>query len=561
MGVGALIPLMTGFAVDALEDDDRRTLAWAAIGVIAAGVLRAGLSVARRLISGRVSLGVEHDLRSKLYRHLQDLEIGFFHDQQTGQLMSRATVDLSVVRFFLGYGLTFMLQSLLTIVISAAIMLVIQPDLALLILATAPLIVWSAAAYGKRARPAVQQAQQRIAELSAAVEENISGIRVIKAFARERLRRDVFAESAKRVFDQQIYSTRLTAFYSPMLGFIPSIGLAVVLLYGGNQVIDGDLTLGQFTAFYFYVQMLIGPLRTFGSTLGSAQRATAAGMRIFELLDREPRIEGGPNARALPDGGGAVEFRSVSFSYPGVARPTLDDVSFEVPAGKTVAIVGGTGSGKTTLVSLVPRLYDVDGGAIAVDGVDVRDLDPYELRRSVAFVAEDSFLFSATLADNIAYARDDVTDEQIATAARRAQIADFIETLPDGYATVIGERGITLSGGQRQRVAIARALIADPRILILDDATSSVDASTESSIKAALREVMLGRTTFVIAHRLSTISLADFIVVLEDGRVSDVGTHDELLGRCKTYSDLATKGMPESVFLTRKDPTAELAGL
>lgn len=561
MGVGALIPLMTGFAVDALDTSDERALALASLGVIAAGAMRAGLSVARRLISGRVSLGVEHDLRAKLYRHLQDLEIGFFHTQQTGQLMSRATVDLSVVRFFLGYGLTFMLQSLLTIVISAAIMLAIQPDLALLILATTPLIVWSAAAYGKRARPAVQLAQQRIAELSAAVEENISGIRVIKAFARERLRREIFADSAKRVFDQQLYSTRLSAFYSPMLGFIPSIGLAVVLLYGGNQVIDGDLTLGEFTAFYFYVQMLIGPLRTFGSTLGSAQRATAAGMRIFELLDREPRIEAGPDARELPDGGGAVAFDDVGFSYPGAARPTLSGVDFEVPAGKTVAIVGGTGSGKTTLVSLILRLYDVDAGSISVDGVDVRDLDPYALRRSVAFVAEDSFLFSATLADNIAYARDDVTDEQIAEAARRAQIADFVETLPDGYQTVIGERGITLSGGQRQRVAIARALIADPRILILDDATSSVDASTEASIKAALREVMEGRTTFVIAHRLSTISLADFIVVLEDGRVSDVGTHDELLGRCKSYSDLATKGMPESVFLTRKDPTAELAGL
>lgn len=561
MGVGAAIPLMTGIAVDALEDDDRRALAYAAAGVVVAGLLRAALSIARRLISGRVSLGVEHDLRTRLYRHLQDLEIGFFHDQQTGQLMSRATVDLSVVRFFLGYGLTFMLQSILTITISAAIMLWIQPDLALLILATAPVIVWAAAIYGKRARPAVQQAQQRIAELSATVEENISGIRVIKAFARERLRRDVFATSAQRVFDQQMISTKLSAFYSPMLGFIPSIGLAIVLLVGGNQVIDDNLTLGQFTAFYFYVQMLIGPLRTFGSTLGSAQRATAAGMRIFELLDRAPLIEAKADARELPNGGGAVSFEGVSFGFPGASKPTLSDVGFEVAAGKTVAIVGSTGSGKTTLVSLVPRLYDVDRGSIRVDGVDVRDLDPYALRRSVAFVAEDSFLFSATIADNIAYARDDVSDAEIAEAARRAQIAGFIETLPDGYDTVIGERGITLSGGQRQRVAIARALVADPRILILDDATSSVDASTEASIKAALREVMRGRTTFVIAHRLSTISLADFIVVLEGGRVSDVGTHDELLGRCKSYSDLATKGMPESVFLTRKDTTAELAGL
>ncbi|MGB3952376.1 MAG: ATP-binding cassette domain-containing protein, partial [Solirubrobacterales bacterium] len=242
----------------------------------------------------------------------------------------------------------------------------------------------------------------------------------------------------------------------------------------------------------------------------------------------------------------------------------LEDVSFEVPAGKTVAIVGGTGSGKTTLVSLIPRLYDVSAGSISVDGLDVRDVDAYDLRGQIAFVAEDSFLFSATLADNIAYARDDVTDAEIQQAARRAQIAAFIETLPDRYETVVGERGITLSGGQRQRVAIARALIADPRILILDDATSSVDAQTESEIKRALREVMLDRTTFVIAHRLSTISLADFIVVLENGGVADVGTHEELLKRCRPYRALATKGMPESVFLTRKDPVlpgAEFAGL
>lgn len=561
MGVGALIPLITGFAVDAVVASDRRTLLWFALAVVGAGILRAVLSISRRVVSGRVSLGVEHDLRRRVYRHLQDLEIGFFHDQQTGQLMSRATVDLQVVRYFLGYGLTFMLQSALTILISAAIMLAIKPDLALLILATTPFIVYAASLYGKKARPAVQEAQQRLAELSATVEENVSGIRVIKAFAREDLRLEIFRDSARRVFDQQVYATRQSAFYAPLIGFIPSVGLAIVLIYGGNQVISGQLSLGDFTAFYFYMGMLISPMRTLGSTLGSAQRATAAGARIFEILDREPKIEASADACELPAGDGAVRFDAVDFRFPGARRDTLSDISFEVPAGRTVAIVGGTGSGKTTLVSLVPRLHDVTGGAIRVDEIDVRKLDPYDLRRQVAFVAEDSFLFSATIADNIAYARDDVTDAQIAEAARRAQIADFIETLPDGYATVIGERGITLSGGQRQRVAIARALIADPRILILDDATSSVDARTEHEIKQALTEVMRGRTTFVIAHRLSTISLADFIVVLEDGRVSDIGTHEELLGRCETYSALATKGMPESVFLTRKDPAAEMAGL
>lgn len=561
MAVGALIPLATGWAVDAITRADRNALLSSAAAVTGFGIARGAMTIGRRVISGRVSLGVEHDLRRRVYEHLQALEIGFFHDQQTGQLMSRATVDLQVVRFFLGYGLTFMLQSALTIVISAAIMLAIEPVLALLALGTTPLIVYTAAVYGKRARPALQEAQQRLAELSADVEESVSGIRVVKAFAREQLQLARFRDAAQRVFDQQLYSARLSAFFGPLLGFIPSLGLAAVLLYGGNQVIDGRLSLGQFTAFYFYMLMLIGPLRMFGNSLGSAQRATAAGARIFELLDRAPRIEATPDALALPSGGGSVSFEHVTFRYPGAARDTLNDVTFEVPAGSTVAVVGATGSGKTTLVSLISRLYDVSRGAIRVDGVDVRLLDPQQLRRQVAFVAEDSFLFSATIADNIAYARDDVTDAEIAEAARRAQIADFVESLPDRYETVIGERGITLSGGQRQRVAIARALIADPRILILDDATSSVDANTEADIKRALAEVMRDRTTFVIAHRLSTISLAEFIVVLNAGSVEDVGTHTELFKRCDTYRELATKGMPESVFLTRKDPEAKVAGL
>lgn len=560
MGIGTVIPLLAGSAVGRAQDGDSQGLALIAAAVVGVGVLRAISAIARRVISGKVSLGVEHDLRRNLYSHLQELELGFFHDQQTGQLMSRATVDLQVVRFFLGYGLIFMIQSAFTIVFAGAIMVYLQPDLGLMVLATMPFIVIAAARYGTRARPAVQEVQQRLAELSADVEENISGIRVVKAFAREEERMTRFRNSAQRVFDQNIYATKLSAFNDPLLGFIPSVGLAAVLLYGGHLVIEGELSLDHFTSFYFFVGMLIGPMRMLGNTLGSAQRATAAGARIFEILDRSPRIETPPAPVDLPDGGGEVEFKGVSFRYPSSDRKVLDSIDLRVPAGATVAVVGGTGSGKTTLVSLVSRLHDVSAGSISVDGVDVRELDPVELRRNIAFVAEDSFLFSASIADNIAYARDDVTAEEIAEAARRAQIADFIETLPDGYETILGERGITLSGGQRQRVAIARALIADPRILILDDATSSVDARTELEIKSALAEVMKGRTTFVIAHRLSTISLAQTIAVLDDGRLIDHGTHEELLGRCSIYHALATKGMPESVFLTRNDPSQATAG-
>jgi ATP-binding cassette subfamily B protein len=302
-------------------------------------------------------------------------------------------------------------------------------------------------------------------------------------------------------------------------------------------------------------------MRTLGNSLGLAQRATAAGARLFQILDREPRIVSAPEAPPLPAGNGHVELRHVTLEYEGAGRPSLRDVSLDVPAGTTVALVGATGSGKTTLVQLIPRLYDVDAGAVLVDGADVRDVEVGALREAIAIVDDNPFLFSATVAENIAYARADATREEVERAARRAQAHDFIARLPDGYDTRVGERGLTLSGGQRQRVAIARAFLADPRILVLDDATSSVDASTEQEIKAALREVMAGRTTFVIAHRLSTISLADEIVVLEDGALLAHGTHDELLEASELYREIVEKGLPDQVFLTQKPRERKVAGL
>jgi ABC-type multidrug transport system fused ATPase/permease subunit len=301
-------------------------------------------------------------------------------------------------------------------------------------------------------------------------------------------------------------------------------------------------------------------MRMLGIALGMAQRAVASGQRVFELLDREPRLTSAPGAADLPPGGGRVELRDVAFGYD-EGGLVLSDIDLTVEAGRTVALVGPTGSGKTTLVMLIPRLYDVTHGAVLVDGVDVRDVDSASLRSEVAVVSDDAFLFSASLRDNIAYARPEASDEQVVAAAERAGLDGVIDDLPDGLDTLVGERGLTLSGGQRQRVAIARALLAEPRILILDDATSSVDATTESRIKSALAEVMEGRTTFVIAHRLSTIALADDVVVLEDGRVAARGTHDELLERSELYREIAEKGLPDQVFLTREDPEREVAGL
>jgi len=551
MGMTVLIPWLVGRAVNAIEDGNKPDLLPLALAILGASVLRLGLTVVRRLVAGKVSLGVEFDLRQTFYKHLQRLELGFFDSQQTGQLMSRATVDLSAIRFFLGYGLIFISQSLLTITLAGAVMVAINPLLALIALAPAPFIVYTASRYNRVSRPAMQEVQQRIAELTAEAEENVSGIRIVKAFAREEYQLHRFRRAVARVFDQSIYSTRLQAFFSPLIGLLPQLGIAVVLLVGGRMVIDGTLSLGDFTAFYTYLAILAGPMRSLGVLMGMAQRAIAAGNRMFEIIDREPAIQSPPGAPALPTGGGAVALRGVSLTYPGSAASSLSDVDLEVEAGRTVALVGPSGAGKTSLVALIARLYDPDSGKVEVDGADVRAVDLDSLRAEVAFVADDSFLFTASVAENIAYARADATLEEIEKAARLAQADGFIRELPDGYETRVGERGLTLSGGQRQRVAIARALLADPRILILDDATSSVDATTEAAIKSGLREAMAGRTTFIIAHRLSTVALADEIVVLDGGRIVDRGTHEQLMEGCGFYREIAEHGLADSVFLQR----------
>jgi ABC-type multidrug transport system fused ATPase/permease subunit len=561
MGMTVLIPWLVGQAVDAIQRGDRPDLLPLALAIIGAGVLRLGLTVVRRLVAGKVSLAVEYGLRERLYNHLQTLELGFFDSQQTGQLMSRATVDLQSIRFFLGYGLIFITQNLLTITLATAVMVAVNPPLALLALTPAPLVVLTAARYNRRSRPALQEVQQRIAELTAEAEENVSGIRIVKAFAREEHQLHRFRRAVSRVFDQSIYSNRLRAFYTPLIGLLPQAGIALVLFAGGREVINGNLTLGEFTAFYTYLVMLAAPMRMLGIALGMAQRAVASGNRLFEILDREPRIQSPAGAPPLPPGGGRVEMRGVTLRYDG-AGPAVTGVDLSVDPGMTVALVGPSGSGKTSLVALIARLYDPAEGRVLVDGVDVRSVDVASLRSEIAFVADESFLFSASISENIAYARPSASREEIEDAARRAQAAEFIAELPEGYDTVVGERGLTLSGGQRQRIAIARALLADPRILILDDATSSVDARTEAAIRDGLAEVMRGRTTFVIAHRLSTVSLADEVVVMDAGRIVDRGTHEELMQGCSFYREIAEHGLPDSVFLQRDlEERKELARL
>jgi ATP-binding cassette subfamily B protein len=559
-----LIPYLTGRAINAIRGHDHHTLVVLALVIVAAALARLALSVLRRLVAGRVSLAVEYDLRKILYGHLQRLELGFFDHQQTGQLMSRATVDLQAVRFFLGYGLVFIGQSVLTILLAAVAMFIINPGLAAISLAPVLLVIFIADRYGRRSRPALQEVQQRLGELTADAEENVSGVRVVKAFAREDRQLERFRLSATRVFDQAVYATRLEARYTPMISFLPNLGLAAILLVGGRQVINGSFSVGDFTAFYAYLLMLIAPMQTLGYMLSATQRATASGARIFEILDRAPRITDPEGAPDLPPGDGRVELIDAGLTFEGANHPALHDANLLVEPGTSVALVGATGSGKSTLVSLLGRLYDATTGSVRIDGADVTSVRLESLRSAIATVNDDPFLFSATVHDNIAYARPDASREAVVQAAQRARADEFIRELPDGYDSSIGERGLTLSGGQRQRIAIARAILADPRILILDDATSSVDASTEQEIQGALEEVMAGRTTFVISHRLSTIAMADEIVLLDGGRISNVGTHAELLDRSRLYRDMVETGLPDRLSgAVRESSTreAEVAGI
>jgi ABC-type multidrug transport system fused ATPase/permease subunit len=550
------LAFLTGDALQhVVESADRERLMWLVVGVLAVGAARALVMAGRRLISGRQALGVEYDLRDALYAKLLRLSFGFYDRHQTGQLMSRATVDLQSVRFFLGYGLIFFFQHVLTIVGVVAVMYVLDWRLALAATAVTPLLVVLAYRYSRVSHPILRDVQQRMADVATVAEESIVGVHVVKSFAQERNEAAKFRDRSNRLFERSVDANRQRAIYVPLLSFLPLLAQAAVLLVGGRMVVSGDLSLRSFFVFNVLALMLVMPLRMLGMWVGQAQRATASGERIFEVLDETEDVRDRPGARPLPPGPGRVVFEGVRFGYDR-ARPVLDGIDLELEPGRTVALIGHTGSGKTTLAALVPRFYDVDAGCVTVDDVDVRDATVASLRREIGIVAQDPFLFSATVRENIAFGVPDASDEEVQQAARLAQADEFIAELPDGYETVIGERGITLSGGQRQRVAIARALVLDPRILILDDATASVDATTEARIRLGLREAMAGRTTIIIAHRLSTIALADELVVLDRGRVAARGTHEELLATSAVYREIYEHGLLEREFAERVEARA-----
>jgi ATP-binding cassette subfamily B protein len=560
---GAQIALVwvTAHAIDdAITPRDAGKLwvfVWTLIGL---GVLRAALMAARRLISGKQALAVEMDLRQGLYGHLVRLSFGFYDRHQTGQLMSRATVDLQGVRFFLGYGLIFFFQNVLTVLSVTVVLFFFQWKLALIVLAITPVLVVLAYRYSHVAHPTLRDVQQRLADVATVAEENIVGVHVVKSFAQEPQEQEKFTGRSEAVFRQTVRANRQRALYVPFISWVPMLAQAAVLLVGARMVAHHQLTIGGFIAFNLYLGMLIMPLRSLGMWIGQAQRATASGERIFQVMDEPEEIADRPDAVELPQGGGHLRFEGVGFEYM-EGRPVLRDVDLELAPGKTIALIGHTGSGKTTLTSLVPRFYDVTSGRVTLDGVDVRDVKLNSLRHAIGVISQDPFLFSATVRENITFGASDLDDVEVERIARLAQAHEFVEQLPDGYDTVIGERGITLSGGQRQRLAIARALAVDPRVLILDDATASVDASTEARIRVGLREAMRNRTTLIIAHRLSTIALADEIVVLDDGRIGARGTHEDLLATSQVYSDIYEHGLLERQFADAVEARAETGAL
>src|SRR2546425_2761247 len=552
---------VTGRVVDrAIRPRDSHELwifVWTIVGL---GVVKAVLMVGRRLISGRQALGVEMDMRNGLYARLVRLSFGFYDRHQTGQLMSRATVDLQGVRFFLGYGLIFFFQNILTVLSVTVVLFFFEWKLALIALAITPVLVVVAYRYSHVAHPTLRDVQQKLADVATVAEENIVGVHVVKSFAQEPQEQAKFNDRSEAVFRQTLWANRQRALYVPFISWVPMLAQAAVLLVGARMVANGRLTVGGFIAFNLYLGMLIMPLRSLGIWVGQAQRATASGERIFQVMDEPEEIADRPGAIELPAGGGDLRFEGVGFEYMD-GRPVLQDIDLELAPGKTVALIGHTGSGKTTLTSLVPRFYDVTSGRVTLDGADVRGVKLNSLRHAIGVISQDPFLFSATVRENIMFGAPDLDEADVERFARLAQAHEFVKQLPDGYDTVIGERGITLSGGQRQRLAIARALAVDPRVLILDDATASVDASTEARIRVGLREAMRNRTTLIIAHRLSTIALADEVVVLDDGRIAARGTHEELLVTSQVYRDIYEHGLLERQFADAVEARAETDAL
>jgi ATP-binding cassette, subfamily B, bacterial len=540
------VPLLAGVAIDQGIEHPRhgRLLLWALV-ILGVGVVVAVTTGARRYQAFSIALRAETDLRQRMFAHLQRLHFAYHDRAQTGQLMARSATDLQQINgLFTLIPITIANATIVSGV--TVILLLVNLKLAVLTLVSLPMLNVVAKLFSSKIHPASMGLQAELAELSVLVEETVSGIRVVKGFGAEPVFADRMKARAEAVYDRAMDTVRVRGAYLPSLDFIPALGVIAVVWYGGHQVHDHHLTLGQLTSFYLYVLLLINPLRMTGMLVAQAQRAVAAAQRIDDILVTEPAIVDAAHPVPLPAGSGEVRFEGVRFGYDGARGPAvLDGFNLVVQPGEAVALVGATGSGKTTVAKLLPRFYDLDAGRILIDGADIRDVRVRDVRRAVSIVFEDTFLFTDTVRANIAFAHPEASDDEVERAARLAGANEFIVELDDGYNTVIGERGYSLSGGQRQRLALARAILADPRVLILDDATSAVDPTKEHEIRDALTEVMRGRTTIVIAHRPATIALADRVVLLAAGKVIAEGTHVELLTTSEAYREVLARAEPE----------------
>jgi len=534
-GFNLVIPRMMGDAIDtALTSGEVRFLFIAAAVVIGAGAFRGIAEYGNRYLAEAVSQKAAYDIRNAIFDRLQRLSFAYHDQAQTGQLMSRATVDVEAIRMFFGMGLVGLLQLVIMLIAISIILLMLNWQLALLTLAFMPAIGWRAVTVSGRMRPMWLRVQELMAALGTILEESLTGVRVVKAFSRQTEERHKFSDQANVLYNQHIAIARIQAFNMPLMAFLIALPTAVILWYGGQQVIADNLTIGEVTQFIMYVGLLVMPVRRLGFMANMLSRTFSSGQRIFEILDTESAVKEKPDAIDMGRVKGQVIFDDVSFSYDSVS-PAVNNIGFNVQPGELVALLGGSGSGKSTLANLVSRFYDVTGGCIKIDDMDVRDVTLASLRNNVGIAQQDIFLFSTSIRDNIAYGAVAATTEQIEAAAKAAHLHDFIVSLPDGYDTWVGERGLTLSGGEKQRLAIARTLLINPAVLILDDSMSSVDAETETLIRQALARLIEGRTTFIITHRLPIIKNADLILMLDKGRIIEMGKHDELMAREGLY--------------------------
>jgi len=526
-------------------------LAVAMVGLVLVGALFRFL---QGYLSEKASQGVAYDLRNELFAQIQRLSFSYHDRAQTGQLMTRATNDVEMVRQFTGMGFLQLLNAIVMLVGSVGFLVSMNWRLSLIVLLIVPLALTVFGFFATRARPMFTVVQQKLSALNTVLQENLAGVRVVKAFAREAYETARFGDTNVELRDTNVRVGKMIAFVMPLILAIANLGTLAVVWLGGLQVIGGALTIGELVAFNAYLLMLMMPVGMLGMILAMISRAGASAERVWDILQAQIKVKDKPDATPLPSVQGEVAFGNVSFRYFGSGENVLSHVSFVARSGQTVALLGATGSGKSTVINLIPRFYDVTEGWVTVDGHDVRDVTLESLRSQIGIVLQETTLFSGMIRDNIAFGRPDAQMEEVMAAAKAAEAHDFITEFPDGYDTWVGERGVTLSGGQKQRIAIARALLTNPRILILDDSTSSVDVTTEGRIQAALEELMKGRTSFVIAQRISTVLNADQILVLERGRVVTQGTHEELMETSPIYADIYYSQLHGDGDLARDEP-------